>query len=204
MREVRSDMSLIEFAALVHAELDDAGIRTVLSGGAAVDIHSGGGQPSDDLDFVTGHLLAEIEAVLARLGFVRARDPRQGVFTHPLARWYLEFPAAPLVFGNRTVPVSECWEIRTSEGPLRIITPTHCLMDRLAACGHWDDTAALTQALAVAHACRDEVDWDTMRKFVEEEGIAGHRLVSKFWRDAPKSLSPRGDRPPTSAHSPLR
>lgn len=187
MREVRCDMPLIEFAALVHAELDDAGIMTVLSGGAAVDIHSGGGQPSDDLDFVTGHLLAEIEAVLARLGFVRARDPRQSVFTHPLARWYLEFPAAPLAFGNRTVPVSECWEIRTSEGPLRIITPTHCLMDRLAACGHWDDTAALTQALAVAHACVDEIDSETLRRFVEEEGIAGHRLVSKFWRDAPKS-----------------
>lgn len=183
-------MSLIEFAALVHAELQDAGITTVLGGGAAVDIHSGGGQPSDDLDFVTGHLVAEIEAVLARLGFVRARDPRQSVFTHPLAKWYLEFPAAPLAFGNRTVPMSECGEVDTSEGPLRIITPTHCLMDRLAACGHWDDTAALTQALAVAHACVDEIDWDALHRFVEEEGIAGHRLVSKFSRDAPKSLFP--------------
>ena len=190
MREVRRDMSLIEFAALVHAELHDAGITTVLSGGAAVDIHSGGGQPSDDLDFVTGHLVAEIEAVLARLGFVRARDPRQSVFTHPLAKWYLEFPAAPLAFGNRTVPMSECREVDTSEGPLRIITPTHCLMDRLAACGHWDDTAALTQALAVAHACVDEIDWVALHRFVEEEGIAGHRLVSRFSRDAPKSLFP--------------
>ncbi|MYE84416.1 MAG: hypothetical protein F4X36_21715 [Gammaproteobacteria bacterium] len=191
MRGVRSGMPLIEFAALVHAELDDAGVTTVLSGGAAVDIHSGGGQPSDDLDFVTGHLLAEIEPVLARLGFVRARDPRQSVFTHPSAQWYLEFPAAPLAFGNRTVPVSECWEIGTSEGPLRIITPTHCLMDRLAACGHWDDTASLTQALSVARARVDEIDWDALRAFVEEEGIAGHRLVSKFWRDAPRFLPSR-------------
>lgn len=203
MREVRSGMSLIEFAALVDAELRDAGITAVLGGGAAVDIHSGGGQPSDDLDFVTGHLLAEIEVVLARLGFVRTRDPRQSVFTHPLARWYLEFPAAPLAFGDRTVPVSECWEVRTSEGPLRIITPTHCLMDRLAACGHWDDTAALAQALAVAHACVDEIDWDALCGFVEEEGIAAHRLVSKFRRDAPKSPSPRGNRPPTTSPSPL-
>ena len=153
MREVRRDMSLIEFAALAHAELHDAGITTVLSGGAAVDIHSGGGQPSDDLDFVTGHLVAEIEAVLARLGFVRARDPRQSVFTHPLAKWYLEGPAAPLAFGNRTVPMS-------------------------------------TQALAVAHACVDEIDWVALHRFVEEEGIAGHRLVSRFSRDAPKSLFP--------------
>ena len=171
-------------------EYKDAGITTVLSGGAAVDIHSGGAQPSDDLDFVTGHLVAEIEAVLARLGFVRARDPRQSVFTHPLAKWCLEFPAAPLAFGNRTVPMSECGEVGTSEGPLRIITPTHCLMDRLAACGHWDDTAALTQARAVVHACVDEIDWDALHRFVEEEGIAGHRLVSKFSRDAPKSLFP--------------
>ena len=198
MREVRSGMSLMEFAALVHAELDEAGVTTVLSGGAAVDIHSGGGQPSDDLDFVTGHLLAEIEPVLARLGFVRARDPRQSVFTHPSARWYLEFPAAPLAFGNRTVPVSECQEIGTSEGLLRIITPTHCLMDRLAACGHWDDAASLTQALSVAHACADEIDWDALRAFVWEEGIAGHRLVSKFSRDAPLSSRGGSSSPPPS------
>lgn len=63
-------------------------------------------------------------------------------------------------------------------------------MDRLAACGHWDDTAALTQALAVAHACVDEIDWVALHRFVEEEGIAGHRLVSRFSRDAPKSLFP--------------
>ena len=43
MREVRNDMSVTEFAALVHTELHDAGVTTVLSGGAAVDIHSGGG-----------------------------------------------------------------------------------------------------------------------------------------------------------------
>ncbi len=198
MREVRSDMSLTEFAALVHTELHDAGVTAVLSGGAAVDIYSGGGHQSDDLDFVTGHLIAEIEAVLVRLGFVRERDPRQGVFTHPRARWYLEFPAAPLAFGNRTVALSECGEIHTSEGLLRIITPTHCVMDRLAACGHWDDTAALAQALSVAHARRDDIDWDALHAFVEEEGMVGHRLVSKFFRDAPKPSS-TGDTPASPA-----
>ena len=185
MREVRRDMSLTEFAALVHAELDDAGVIAALSGGAAVDIQSGGGNPSDDLDFVTGHSIAEIEVVLRRLGFARERDPRQSVFTHPLAEWYVEFPAAPLAFGHLVVSVSECDEIHTSEGSLRIITPTHCIMDRLAACGHWDDTSALAQALTVARARRDDVDWDALRGFVDDEGIAGHRLVSKFFRKVP-------------------
>ena len=197
MREVRADMSLTEFAGLVHAELREAGITTVLSGGAAIDIHSGGGNPSDDLDFVTGHLITEIEVALKRLGFVREHDPRQSVFTHPLVRWYVEFPAAPLAFGNRTVPMSECAEMHTSEGPLRIITPTHCLMDRLAACGHWDDTAGLTQALKVAHARTDEIEWDALLAFVEEEGIAGHPLVSKFFRDAPQPSSQRSTVAPT-------
>ena len=97
--------------------------------------------------------------------------------------------------------MSECGEIRTSEGHLRIITPTHCLMDRLAACGHWDDTASLAQALSVAQARVDEVDWDALHTFVEEEGIVGHRLVSKFFRDAPKPSSPR-DTPASPSPSP--
>ena len=103
MPQVRSGMSLTEFAVLVHGALAAAGITAVFSGGAAVGIHSRGGYRSDDLDFVTEHPIAALKGVLAQLGFVRESDPRKSVFTHPLAPWYLEFPAAPLAFGKRSV-----------------------------------------------------------------------------------------------------
>ena len=192
MRQVRGDMSLAAFAALVHAELADAGIVAVLGGGAAVSIHSGGAYQSDDLDFVTAHPLAEIERVLLRLGFVRDHDPRQAVFTHPLVAWYLEFPAAPLAFGSVTVPASECDELTIDTETLRIITPTHCLMDRLAACGHWEDRAALEEARIVARARQRDIDWAALRDFVEAEGLARHPLVSAFFDESFVEPSPSG------------
>ncbi len=177
-------MSLLEFASLVHAELADAGITAVLGGGAAVEIHSDGGYRSDDLDFVTAYPIAEIDVVLSRLGFARERDPRQSVFTHPRVSWYLEFPAAPLAFGRVTVPMSECIELHTGTNWLRVITPTHCLMDRLAACGHWDDSEALEQAFAVSKRTGSEVDWSRLRAFADAEGIAQHPFVSRFFNAA--------------------
>ena len=59
------------------------------------------------------------------------------LFTHPDTDLFLEFPPAPLRFGSRRVVQHEdIPQLETPWGPLRIVTPTMCVMDRLAADRH--------------------------------------------------------------------
>jgi len=56
----------------------------------------------------------------------------------------------------------------TRWGPLRIITPTLCIMDRLAAFWHWNDRQSWDQAVMVAR--HKIVDYSELVAFAEEEG----------------------------------
>jgi hypothetical protein len=58
-----------------------------------------------------------------------------------------------------------------STGTLRMISPTDCIKDRLAAFYHWDDRQSLEQALMVTRA--QEVDLLECRSWSEREGESG-------------------------------
>ena len=75
--------------------------------------------------------------VVARLGYQATESKR--LFSHPETLWLLEFPAGPLGFGAKVVNATRLKAIETPFGPLRVITPTLCVMDRLAAFVHWRD-----------------------------------------------------------------
>ena len=161
-------LSTKELAAVVCDALERRGLVAVLSGGACVMIYAGGRYVSADLDFVVAAhgRAAEVDAALAGLGFRAAGR----VYSHPeldlcvdvgnrwppaVGRQILKLPAARRVSGHR----------------LRMLSPTDCVKDRLAAFYYWDDRQALEQAVLVSLARR--VDVREVGRWSRAEGAAG-------------------------------
>ncbi len=182
MASISRDTSLPELAAIVSDALEAAGIVATLSGGGAVSIYTENRYQSEDLDFVTTALLEDLEPVLELLGFVHTGRPRLSVFEHPETRWYLEFPPAPLAFGGTYVDASQCAMVPTPRGNIRIITPTHAVMDRLMAAAAWQDPPSLEQAVLVATHQSQRIDWGEIDAWVAAEGITASREVRDFYR----------------------
>jgi hypothetical protein len=169
---ITRETSAVELAALVSQTLEAAGIMATLSGGGAVSVYTQNQYQSSDLDFVTSARRDALGAALAPLGFGAARDGRH--FTHPDTILFVEFPAGPLEFGDRIVHHEEVPKIETLWGPLRVITPTQCVMDRLAAFWHWNDRQSWDQAVLVAS--RQAVDFDELAVFAASEGADPHDI----------------------------
>ena len=156
----------LELAAIVSQALERAGIVATLSGGGAVSMYSDNEYQSKDLDFVTAERRDRLTDALKPLGFALAKDQRH--FTHPKTKLYVEFPAAPLEFCNRVVQHDDIPRLDTPWGPLRVITPTLCVMDRLAAYWHWKDRQSWDQAVMVAR--RQAVDYAELVRYAQAEG----------------------------------
>lgn len=143
MAEITFETSLEELAAIISQALESAGILATLSGGAAVSIYTNIRYQSQDLGFVSSAAAGKLAKAVEALGFVPTETQR--LFTHPQTPWLLEFPAGPLRFGEKIVNASGIQLIETAVGPLRVITPTYCVMDRLAAFLHWRIGSATTK-----------------------------------------------------------
>lgn len=165
--EITRDTSVAEIAARVSQALEGAGIKATLSGGGAVSIYTHNEYESKDLDFVTSERREILLSALAPLGFVLASDRRH--FSHPGTDIFLEFPTAPLQFGNRILQHDDVPRLDTRWGPLRVVTPTLCVMDRLAALWHWQDRQSWDQAVLVAR--HHDVDYETLSVYAIEEGV---------------------------------
>ena len=159
-------MSAEEVAGLVCQAVAEAGITVTLTGGACVTIWSTGLYVSHDPDFVEEGPVPrrQIQAALEPLGFA----PSGRHFVHPDTPFFVEFPTGPLMVGNERV--ERVSERATSAGRLRLLTPTDCVKDRLAAFFHWNDRQALKQALLVANI--QQVDVDDIRHWSHSEGHA--------------------------------
>lgn len=164
--EITRDTPAAAIAARVSQALEAADIQATLSGGGAVSIYTQNEYASKDLDFVTSERRETLLAALAPLGFVLASDRRH--FSHPSTDIFLEFPAAPLQFGQRILQHDDVPRLDTPWGPLRVVTPTLCVMDRLAAFWHWQDRQSWDQAVLVAR--HHEVDYETLYVYATEEG----------------------------------
>ena len=183
---------MLELAVIVSEALEAAGIVATLSGGSAVSAYTENRYVSEDLDFVTTALLEDLEPVLEPLGFVHTGSLRLSVFEHPATRWYLEFPPAPLSFGGTYVDASESARLSTPTGTLRVITPTHSVMDRLIAAASWQDAPSLEQAVLVATYQSDNIHWGEIDAWVVAEGSANTREVQDFYRAVRRSPPPAG------------
>lgn len=185
---ISNETSLTEVAAIVCDALDCQGIVATLSGGAAISIYTENRYVSEDLDFVTSALVDELKQALEPLGFKHSGQPRLSVFDHPNTQWYLEFPHAPISFGGTYVDPLQCALIETGIGKLRIVTPTHSIMDRLIAAAAWNEPQSLEQALLVAQCQKEEVDWAQLDQFVLREGIRDDKEVREFYKKTGRPL----------------
>jgi hypothetical protein len=165
--EITAETSLEELGALVSQALERVGISATLSGGGAVTVYAENLYMSGDLDFVTSAQTKDIAAAIAPLGFHRARGARE--FEHPQARYYVEFPSGPLGFGDTVISDRDATTIETVFGPLRIVTPTQILMDRIAAFVHWNDNPSFDQAVMVAR--RQQIDWSALYTWAANDRI---------------------------------
>jgi len=172
-------MTHAELAAFVQTHLRQKGIEVVLSGGACVSIYSSNKYVSMDLDLVNVRLAnrRKIAEAMQEIGF----EETNRHFTHADTDFFIEFPEGPLAVGKE--PVKEIDELTLATGILRIISPTDCVKDRLAAYYHWNDLQCLEQAAMVAEA--HEIDlkeiarWSGVEGKLDEFGRIRSRLTGK-------------------------
>jgi hypothetical protein len=164
---VNRKTSLEELAALVSQALERAGITATLSGGGAVSIYTENEYESHDLDFVSSERNTVLAKAIAPLGFLHEAGSRE--FNHPDTDFYVEFPPGPIAFGETVVPSRSTAVLATRFGPLRIVTPTHIVLDRLAAYAAWNEGQSLDQAVMVAR--RHHIDWGEVHEWAAREHL---------------------------------
>ena len=145
--KISGNTTLSELGTIVCSALREVGIDAFLSGGAVVSIYTKNKYQSYDLDFVTIANRRKIHEVMIQLGFDRTESR---LYAHPKTKFSVEFPGAAFLIGDQ--PIREFAEIRSLQGTLKLLTPTDCVKDRLAAYFHWNDRQGLNQAIAVANA----------------------------------------------------
>ena len=161
-----SGLTIGELAAYIAEHLHNKGIETVLVGGACISIYSANEYSSFDLDFViTGSSTRQkVRAALTEIDFTEENR----YFVNPQTPFFIEFPSGPLAIGDE--PPSEISTLRFSTGNLRLLSPTDCMKDRLAAFYHWKDQQSFEQALLIA---RDHtINIEEVRRWSVNEGFA--------------------------------
>jgi hypothetical protein len=149
---------------MICQHLRDRGIRAVLTGGAVVSIYSDSRYLTADLDFITLRDIRDVQHAMSEIGFLRSTGR---YFTHSDTDIVVEFPPGPLAIGDS--PVSSTGTVTICNMELELLTPTQCVMDRLAAYYHWDDEQALMQALLVSSL--NEIDFDQIQHWSLNEGM---------------------------------
>lgn len=161
--KIGKNTTIEELAAIVSEHLKSHGLEAVLVGGAVVTIYSENEYRSKDLDFISPNEHKKLIAAVAELGFER----RGKDLAHKLSPFTIEFPTGPLALGNE-IPVKAEHEIQTKAGKVKILSPTQCVMDRLAWFYHYNDRQCLDQALAVA--VRHPINLARIKKWSFNEG----------------------------------
>jgi len=171
------EMTSAELAAFVQSHLLQKGIDVVLSGGACVTFYSNNQYISLDLDLIGGQFVkrSEVREAMQELGF----SEEDRYFVHPDTRFFVDFIGGPLAVGAE--PVKKVDEHQLDTGKLKIISPTDCVKDRLAAYYHWKDLQSLEQASMVAMTTDidlEEVErWSKVEEKLDEFRDIRDRLV---------------------------
>lgn len=163
MKKITAKTGIEELAGIVSEHLRGKGLQATLVGGAVVSIYSHNEYQSKDLDFISPDDHRDLVEAMTEIGFKREGKN----FFHPNCRFSVEFPSGPLAIGNE-IPVTPDGEIKTKAGVVKILSPTQCVMDRLAWFYHYNDRQCLDQALAVAK--NHNINLGKIKKWTEGEG----------------------------------
>jgi len=158
-------LALKDLAIVVSDYLRKNGIESVLTGGACVAIYTKNKYISYDLDFVL--VSSEKQKVVRKL-LVDAGFYEEGrYFRHHDSAYFLDFIPPPLSIGEE--PVKNIVEIKKRGRTLKLLSPTDCVKDRLAAFYYWKDRQALGQAVLVCQA--QDVGMNEVERWSRKEGM---------------------------------
>lgn len=158
-------ISIKDLAIYLSDYLRKNGIDTVLSGGACVTIYTNNKYVSYDLDFVLLVYIdrKKIKEVLEKIEFYEEGR----YFTHKDTQYFIEFLAPPLSVGEE--PVKDVSFIEKKGKILKLLSPSDCVKDRLAAYYHWNDMPGLEQAIWIY---RDNIiDLKEIKRWSINEGM---------------------------------
>ena len=130
MKKINQKMSLRDFAITIAALLKEKDIDVVLTGGAVVSIYSEGKYVSKDADFLSATDHQTIKQTMLNAGFKNLGKD----FYHDDTQFTAEFPGSELIIGDE--PMKPEGKIKEGKFTLRLLSPTQCVMDRLAAFYH--------------------------------------------------------------------
>lgn len=163
MSKITKNTSLAELGAIVCEELKKNNIDVFLSGGACVSIYTNNKFESFDLDFISFADRTKIKSIMIGLGFTQEKSR---LYIHPESSFMVEFPGSAVKIGEETI--EEFSELKFKTGTLKLLTPTDCIKDRLAAYYHWNDSQSLDQAVWVATAQPFKIE--SVKKWSKNEG----------------------------------
>jgi hypothetical protein len=144
VKKINRKISLRDFAVTVATILKEQNIDVILTGGAVVSIYSEGKYVSKDVDFLSATDHRSIKQAMMNAGFKNIGKD----FYHDDTDFTVEFPGSELVIGDE--PMKPEGEIKEGRFTLKLLSPTQCVMDRLAAFYYWKDRQSLEQAVMVA------------------------------------------------------
>lgn len=165
-----------ELWRFVAAHLARRDIETVLVGGAVVAVYSRGAYRSGDLDFLRVDMIAagDVRAAMEEIGFEYRED---GYFVHPeCGHLFVQFVKGPLGIGGdgSIVPAREVFD----GVELKILSPSDCVCDRLAAYVYDRARECLDQALLVAQA--QALDWTRIERWCRAEGDEARKAYAEL------------------------
>jgi len=135
--------------------LENAGIGSVLVGGAALAIHTEGRYRTSNLDLVPNDLMRrEVPELLISLGFAAQRN--RNFAHHECPHLTIRLPMGPVEIGGEFRIAPD--EIEVEGRRLRILSPSDCVKDRLASYAHLRSPRFLDQASLICQHQPARVD----------------------------------------------
>ncbi|HEY2475730.1 MAG TPA: hypothetical protein VGI19_13155 [Candidatus Cybelea sp.] len=164
---IDENSTLTDVCFEVSGALDRYSITGVLTGGSAATVYAPEVYTSYDADFVLTSYpeRKQLERALAEIGYVTSTSA--GMYGHPRTTYTLDFLSAPLAVGGDYI--HETATLERGALRLRILTPTDCVRDRLAAFYHWGDYTSLRAAVGVARAHRYQIDFERLKEWTERK-----------------------------------
>jgi len=156
-------LGLKEVAAVVFSKLLEEGHEPVLTGQGCAVIYGGTSIRARQIEFaIDDYAVDSVCALMESLGF-RAKEAH--TFSNAVCQFDVLLSPKPLTVGDDAV--SDMRVIKTTCGPLRMLTPTDCVRQRLSMFYRWGDRNALAEAIHVAR--RQAIDMDFVRRWSEWE-----------------------------------
>lgn len=180
---ITATTSLPDLAGAVTAALRGIGCDPVVVGGSASTLHVPEAYRSDDVDFV---ILGGVDAPRILVEAMKAVGFSQhaGTFVHSENPCTVDFVPSPVAIGDDVL--GDFVEVETAFGPVRTLSPTDAVCDRLNKYIVWSDSDSLTVALAVARA--RPIDLARIEAFVARHAVGVFRDTyqagyARFLRD---------------------